>query len=145
MKFGVALLVLCSASAVLGQDAERFGHFAGRGIFEEGVSNEAANALVAKGIASDDAAIVELTIHALGAYAGYLPNTAPPGVLRSAGVGPFGPLPPRTFQEVEGLKGFLMAHWRREHASSAYNTEASVLVADDPADEGALARWDAET
>ena len=23
---------------------------------------------------------------------GYLPNSAPPGVLRSAGVGPFGPL-----------------------------------------------------
>ena len=120
MKFGAALLILCSASAVLGQDAERFSRFADRGIFEEGVSAAEANALVAEGIASEDAAIVELTIHALGAYVSYLPDSAPPGLLRIPGAGAFGPLPSRTFQEVEGLKGFLMAHWRREHASSGY-------------------------
>ena len=128
-KFGPALLFVFSASVVLGQNAERFSHFADRGIFGDGISNEAANALVAEGIASEDVAIVKLTIHALGAYAGYLPNSAPPGVLRSAGVGPFGPLPSRAFREVEGLKGFLMAHWRREHARSGYNSEASLRAA----------------
>ena len=129
MKFGAALLVLCSASVVIGQGAERFSRFHDRGIFEEGVSTEAANALVAEGIASGDSAVVELTIHALGAYASYLPNSAPPGVLRSAGAGPFGPLPSRAFHERAGLKGFLMAHWRREHASSGYNFDASARAA----------------
>ncbi|MYE84377.1 MAG: hypothetical protein F4X36_21515 [Gammaproteobacteria bacterium] len=125
----MALLFLFGASAVLGQDAERFSHFADRGIFEDDISNQSANALVAEGIASEDAAIVELTIHALGTYAAYLPESAPPGVPRGAGVGPFGPLPWRAFQEVEGLKGFLMAHWRRQHADSGYNSHAATNAA----------------
>ncbi len=127
--FGACLALVCGASAAPGQDAERFDRFHDRGVFDEGVSNESANALVAEGIASEDPVIVETTIHALAGYTVYLPHSAPPGVIRGAGAGPFGPLPTRTFHEVDGLKAFLMTYWRQTHASSGYNLDASQRAA----------------
>ena len=127
MKPSVALMVLWASGAALAQDANRFSDFHDQGIFDEAMPNEAANALVAEGIASDEPAVVEMTIRALGAYAPYVAHNAPRGPNGRA-------LPRRTFHEVDGLKAFLMAYWDREYASHGYNfhAEASVSVGEAP-------------
>ena len=106
----LAVLLVMSADAA---DIDRYEYFLNKGIFDPGVSNQAANSLVAEGIAADDQEIVDTTIRALGTYAGQL---------EEGFSGPEGPLPTRTFTEVEGLRKFLLAHWRKKLAESGYDS-----------------------
>ena len=102
-------LALCLAVAAVADDAARYRYFAEGGVLDAGVSNEAANALVREGIASGNPEIVELTVWAIIELTAY----------RLLNLRTFqGPPPERTFQEVAGLKGFLIEyrHERREAA-----------------------------
>ena len=106
----VALLVGASTWA---GDIDRYKYFMEEGIFDIGVSNQVANDIVAQGIASNDPEIVDTTIRALRELAMFLASDF---------LSPPGQLPERSFAEVSGLKKFLIAHWRRNHRESGYNT-----------------------
>ncbi len=114
-----AALVLFACLPALAEDLRRYEYFQRDGIYDPGVSNEAANALVADGMLSTDPTILNLTIRALGDYASHLVHDRP---------SPYGSLPSRSFHEVDGLKDFLIDHWRSQHASSGYNRLGTVLT-----------------
>ena len=106
----VALLVGASTWA---GDIDRYRYFMEEGILDVGVSNQVANDIVAQGIASNDPEIVDTTIRSLRKFAMFLAHDF---------LSPPGQLPERSFAEVSGLKEFLIAHWRRNHKESGYNT-----------------------
>ena len=114
-----------SSGPVTYEYAMKYRYFMEEGVFLQEVSNKAANDMVDAGIASNDLLIEELTLGALGGFAGYVTNSLP---------GPFGRLPSRTFSEVPGLKEFLIAEWREWHGKTGYNADAAYRRA--------MERWD---
>ena len=97
----------------VGEYLNSYTYFSNQGIYDPGVSNQEANALVAEAIATRDAEVVDTIVRALGQYAAR--------VAEGLGV-PDGQLPTRSFAQVEGLKEFLIVEWRRKHAESGFNT-----------------------
>ena len=85
-----AFATLGFAVVASAQDVDRYRYFRDEGIFDQGVSNETAYAIVRDGVASSDPAIVDLTIKALGLLAATvthgLPSShgpsLPPGLFR---------------------------------------------------------------
>ena len=120
----VIVLAILAVGAVCAEDAEmaayrhfmKFKYFAEEGVYLGEVSNEAANAIVAEGIASSDTIIREVTLSALAGMAHHEGKSLP---------GPFGSLPSRNFSEVPGLKRFLIAEWYEWHAKTGYNLHAA--------------------
>ena len=116
--------IMCIAAWILAaslwaSELDQYTYFQEFGVLDPGVSAEEANALVAAGIASDNQEVVDATIRALGAVSWR----------RSHGVsGPDGPLPNRRFSDVEGLRDFLIAHWRKELESSGFDSSRAIRL-----------------
>lgn len=100
------------------QKVDQYRDLATKAILDSGVSNETINEMVRNGIASDDANIVHLVIRALGQLASHTAHEL---------VSPHGPLPERSFQQVEGLKRFLMNHWYEQHEKSGYDVQKATF------------------
>ena len=105
-----------SAESATYETAMKYRYFAEEGVYLREVSNKAANDMVAKGVASDDPLIKELTIGAMGGIAGHVANKTQ---------GPFGELPKRAFAEVPGLKNLLITEWREWHGKTGHNADAA--------------------
>ena len=120
MKSFALIVTLGIGMIASAQNVDRYKYFESDGILDTGVSNETANAMVRNGIASGDAEIVNLVIRALGRLASHTAH----GLLS-----PHGSLPSRSFQQVDGLKRFLMNHWDEQHEKSGYKVRESILRA----------------
>ena len=118
--FALVATLFVASTAVASEDLDRYSYFQDQGVFKIDVSNEAANALVAEGIASDNPVIVDMTIRALGDYASRVAHNLP---------NLHGRLPERTFHDVPGLKDFLIDRWRTEHANSGYDAVGAIRAA----------------
>lgn len=117
MKHTLALvLTLCVATNASAQSVDVYRYFKSDGIFDPGVTDETANALVRAGIASEDAEIRDLTVRALGEYAMHAVNDLPTR---------YGSLRERSFAVPE-LKSTLIAYWREQHERSGYDTVAAL-------------------
>ena len=124
LLFALAILVFGGVFAEYEEDEQmavyrhvmKFKYFGEEGVYLDSVSNEAANAMVAEGIASDDPVIREMTLSALAGMARHARGSLP---------GPFGSLPTRNFSEVRGLKRFLITEWHDWHAKTGYNLDAA--------------------
>lgn len=86
-------------------------------IFDPSVSNEEINELVQYGVESSDSRVVDLTIQALSRYT----DSVVLGSSRS-----LEPLPKRSFQEIHGLKNFLINEWNIQHTRSGFDTNAQM-------------------
>ena len=132
--------MMCIAASIFAVAAwaaqlDDYTYFQEVGVLDPGVSAEAANALVAAGISSGDPEVVDATIRALGEVAWR----------RAHGVsGPDGPLPERMFSDVDGLRDFLIAHWRREHEKSGFDSSRATRLARERFEES-LAHLDSPT
>ncbi len=123
-KFCVLLYVLGFALAASAQDIDRYEDFWKQGVLDIKVSNQTANDIVLAGITSNNADVVNLTIKAMGKLIGTRALNIPI---------PFdsffmrfqeGPVPMRAFQEVPGLKEFLINHWMEQYESHGYIQES---------------------
>ncbi len=115
--FGVAL-----AASAQDQDSasnhslevDRYKEFWSRGVLDAAVSNQTANEIVLAGITSDDPEIIDSTIKAINYHDIARTDNRP---------NPYGPTPARTFQEVPGLKEFLIEYWMQQYEQSGYNQD----------------------
>lgn len=106
--------IVAGASA---QNVADYRYFKDEGIFDPGVSDATANSLVRDGIASEDPAVLDLTIRALGTYAMHSVNDLPT---------PYGSPHDRSFSAVPGLKPFLIDYWREQHRRSGHHALAAI-------------------
>ena len=80
--------------------------------------------------------IVNMTIKALGSLAIKVSYELP---------SPHGPIPPRSFPEVPGLKEFLIEHSKQQHEKNGYNIEQAIRRSqgmEDDSDRGGIAAAD---
>ena len=129
--FGIAVAVAETA-----QDVDRYRYFRDQGIFDAAVSNQTANDIVRDGITSSNEVIVNMTIKALSSLAIKVSFELP---------SPHGPIPPRSFPEVPGLKEFLIEHWKQQHEKNGYNIEQAIRRSqgmEDDSDRGGIAAAD---
>ena len=120
MKWIALIVALGIGMIASAQNVDRYKYFESDGILDTGVSNETANAMVRDGIASGNVEIVNLSIRALGRLSGHAAHDFP---------SPHGSLPSRSFQQVDGLKRFLMDHWYEQHEKSGYNVREAMFRA----------------
>lgn len=110
--FGISVLAI-------GQETD-YRYFLDNGIFDPGLSNLRANALVLEGIRSQDPEIVDLTVGALGDYVGRVVNDLPT---------PYGAPPDRAFAAIPELKQFLIQYWREQHRLSRHGSHGAIMRA----------------
>lgn len=110
--FGISVLAI-------GQETD-YRYFLDNGIFDPGLSNLRANALVLEGIRSQDPEIVDLTVGALGDYVGRVVNDLPT---------PYGAPPDRAFAAIPELKQLLIQYWREQHRLSRHGSHGAIMRA----------------
>ncbi len=114
----ICLLGIWFGSPALAQNVEEYRAFYDIGIYDQSVSNAAANALVETGIASENLEVVDLTLRAMSELAVFKISGFPH---------PSDPLPERTFNEIPGLKAYLIETYFRELGRTGSNSmEASL-------------------
>ena len=104
------------AAGASAQNVADYRYFKNEGIFDPGVSDGTANALVRERIASVDPVVLDLTIRALGEFAMHAVNDLPT---------PYGS-PDRSCSAIPELKPFLIEYWREQHLRSGYNPVAAI-------------------
>ena len=117
------------------EDLSDYRYFKDQGILDASISNEKANYVVAAGIVSENPAIVDMTIRALGVYASIAVNSLP---------NRYGPLPHRSFQAVPDLKEFLIGYWRERYHGSGGDPTSTVLRELGSLDGRSLEGWTVE-
>ena len=110
---GLAAIVTLAAGA---DDRDLYERLGATLIYSHDFPNEEVNRLVEKGVASDDPAIIELTLDAIGVMA----NMTIIGMEMESLDMFYGPSavhawPKRALAEVSGLKGFLIQHFDLKH------------------------------
>ena len=140
LRVWATLAVAVATMDAAATDQERYVEFAKTQVFALDFPNSLAHRLIAEGLASDDPAIVDLTIYAMVGLADARISQMElqdHGILAAAYQ-----LPDRALSEVPGLRDFLVGHFER--AYDAWDGQAPARKLSLPEDMGELSESDQE-